>query len=187
MKRVFKLIGITLSSLIGIIVLLAAIFWGLVKYGNYSSKKEAIRYQKEVCDTTKTVTESFNVVPADFKPGDINRLDFYIIRNGTIIKNKTVKITRNMLASQKPVEVPFISFLTTDTIAIAAGKRFYLLTGVSYYVRQNWGMFGPVSDCFCESDGFTKINGQAPTRPSIDLKKKDGIIDFKLPLKGSMN
>lgn len=66
----------------------------------------------------------------------------------------------------------------TDQVIVKVSNRYFLLTGLSYRAKYNYGMFGPVGDCGCALDGFEKINGAGAG--SGWLIKKYGLLNYPL-------
>lgn len=174
--KILKTLG--MITIVGILVVVSfiLIFWGIVNYGRYSKKREAISYQKEVCDTIKTIDNGFAVQPMGFKPKEVKTVLFQLLRDGKVRQEKSIAITPKMIRENENIVIPFKSFLRNDTIAVAINNRLYLLNGIDFIASHNWGMFGPVGSCFCESTGFRKINGKEVSTPYNQLRKDEGNI-----------
>jgi len=174
--KILKTLGMITTAGVIAVVLFILIFWGIVNYGRYSKKREAIAYQKGVCDTIKTITDGFAVQPTGFKPNEVKTILFQLIRNGKVRQEKLIGIMPKMIRKNENVTIPFNSFLKNDTITVSINNRLYLLNGIDFIASHNWGMFGPVGSCFCESTGFRKINGKEVSTPYNQLRKEEGKI-----------
>lgn len=175
MKKIFKIIGIAIISIIGIIVLLFVLFWGSVEFGNYTKRKEGIRYQKEVCDTIKTVQGNFPVEFRGFDEKELEQIHLYLEQDRRITRDTVVKAD---IQSQS-VLMPFDEFKTVDWIIVSVGNRYFTLSGFSYKGLYRYGMFGPTGSCECVPTGFEHINGKP--KGYGYLIKKYGLLDYQLP------
>ena len=178
MNKFFKIIGATILILICLLLLIMGLFWGNVKWGNYSKGKEAIRYQKEVCDTITTVNGKIDFILSGFSKKEIRQVRFYLVRNKLIMRDSVVKVDVNPIIEYQKVMLPFDKVSITDQVIVKAGNRYFQLTGLSYRAKYNYGMFGPVGDCECALNGFEKINGTMAG--SGWLIKKHGLLNYPL-------
>ncbi|SDJ82115.1 hypothetical protein SAMN04487898_104356 [Pedobacter sp. ok626] len=176
MNKILKNIGVTTLILICLLLLIIGLFWGNVKWNNYSKEKEAIRYQKEVCDTMTTVNRKIEFVLDGFSKKETKQVRFYLVRNKSIIRDSMVKADVNPAVEYQNVMLPFDKISIIDQVIVKAGNRYFLLTGLSYRAKYNYGMFGPVGDCECTLDGFEKINGTAAGYGW--LIKKYGLLNY---------
>ncbi|RZL25268.1 MAG: hypothetical protein EOO96_23040 [Pedobacter sp.] len=76
--RVLKILGIADLVVIAIALLLIAFIWGSFKWDRYTKNKEAIRYQKKVCDIIKTVAGNFEIMVDGFTPKELKTIKFYL-------------------------------------------------------------------------------------------------------------
>ena len=86
-RKIFKVIAIFIAVIIGVILLLVAFVWGSVEWNQYSSKKEAIRMQKEVCDTITTVDGKFSIYLGGFSKKELKEIRFYLQQGKLLAKN----------------------------------------------------------------------------------------------------
>jgi len=178
MNKIFKIIGATILTLICLLLLIVGLFWGNVKWNSYSKEKESIRYQKEVCDTMTTVNKKIDFVLDGFSKKETRQVRFYLVRNKLIVMDSVVKTDVKPAIGYQEVILPFDKINITDQVIVKAGNRYFLLSGLSYRAKYNYGMFGPVGDCECALDGFEKINGAAAG--SGWLIKKYGLLNSPL-------
>jgi hypothetical protein len=176
MNKTFKSIGTTILILVCLLLAVLALFWGNVKWNNYSKEKESIRYQKEVCDTMTTVNRKIDFVLSGFSKKETKQVHFYLVRNKLILQDSVVKADVNPALEYQEVTLPFDKMSITDQVVVKVGNRYFLLTGLSYRAKYNYGMFGPVGDCECVLDGFEKVNGVAAG--SGWLIKKYGLLNY---------
>jgi len=179
LKKIFKVIGILTLVVIGIILLLLAFVWGSIEWNRYAKKKEAIRYQKEVCDTMKTVDRKFEFTIDGFNKKEIKQVHFYLQQDKLIIKDSIVKVDIKPENDYQTVLLPFEKFRTTDRIIVNVGNRYFVLSGLNYRAQYKYGMLGPVGSCECEMAGFETLNGEPAG--SGWLIKKYGLLNYQLP------
>ncbi|RZL25219.1 MAG: hypothetical protein EOO96_23155 [Pedobacter sp.] len=178
-KKIFKIIGIFIAVIVGVILLLIAFFWGSIEWNRYSKKKEAIRMQKEVCDTITTVNGKFSIYLGGFSKKELKEIRFYLQQDKLLIKDTVVSAELNNKVELQTVIFPFEYFNINDKLIVYVGKRYYVLSGFSYTAGYNYGMFGPVGSCECRGGGYEKINGQ--DAGSGTLTKEYGLLDYQLP------
>ncbi|WP_113654352.1 hypothetical protein [Pedobacter namyangjuensis] len=178
-RKIFKVIAIFIAIIIGVILLLVAFVWGSVEWNQYSSKKEAIRMQKEVCDTITTVDGKLPIYLGGFSKKELKEIRFYLQQNKLLAKDTVVSAELNSQVELQTVILPFEHFNINDKLIVYVGKRYYVLSGFSYTAGYNYGMFGPVGSCECRGGGYEKINGQ--DAGSGTLIKKYGLINYQLP------
>lgn len=178
-KKIFKIIGIFIAVIVGVILLLVAFVWGSFEWNRYSKKKEAIRMQKEVCDTIKTVDGKFSIYLGGFSKKELKEIRFYLQQDKLLTKDTVVSAEPNNQVELQTVIFPFEHFNINDKLIVYVGKRYYVLSGFSYTAGYNYGMFGPVGSCECRGGGYEKINGQ--DAGSGTLTKEYGLLDYQLP------
>jgi len=183
MKKIFKIIGLICLGLIGAAVLLIAIFWGSMEWGQHVKRQERIAYQREVCDTMKVVTGRFDFELSGFNNKKLKRVHFYIVRDQKIFKDSLVKIGDSLAGDRKIAVLPFAEFRTTDTIVLKAEDSYFSLSGLHYVAEQNYGMFGPVGPCDCFPTKFQLLNGKPWGSYNNWLMKKDGLPGFSGQIK----
>lgn len=177
--RIIKILSICLLSLIGSLVLLCALMYGSISWSHYTKKKEAIRYQKEVCDTINFINDSIPVSLIGFKENEIKTLKYFRISKGKRHHAATIPLVNSQILGRLNIMVPTQIF-KTDTLAITLDDRLYYLSEMSFEARYNYGMTGPVGKCFCEGTGFKKINGKLSSTIPYILNKETGISNFKI-------
>ena len=142
-------------------------------------KKEAIRYQKEVCDTITTVDGNFPLWLSGFSKKDLTKIHFYLQHDKLLMKDTVISIVPKDNSESQTLNLPFEKFNISDKLIVYVGKRYYELSGFSYTAGYNYGMFGPVGPCDCKGGSYEKINGEPAGSGS--LVKKYGLIDYPLP------
>jgi len=179
-RKIFKIIGLFIAVILGVILLFFAFIWGSFEWNRYSKKKEAIRYQKEVCDTIKTVGGNFPIWLQGFSKKELKEIHFYL-QQGKLLTRDTVigSVPNEAKIQSQTINLPFDKFNIDEKIIVYIGKRYYVLSGFSYTAGYNYGMFGPVGPCECRCGGYEKINGQEAG--SGILIKKYGLVDYQLP------
>ncbi|RZK13945.1 MAG: hypothetical protein EOO86_19445 [Pedobacter sp.] len=180
-RKIFKIIAIFIAIIIGVILLLIAFVWGSFEWNRYSKKKEAIRMQKEVCDTITNVEGKFSIYLGGFAKKELKEIHFYLQQNKLLAKDTVVSAEPNDRVELQTVIMPFENFNVNDKLIVYIGKRYYVLWGFSYTAGYNYGMFGPVGPCECRGGSYEKINGK--DAGSGTLIKKYGLIDYQLPPK----
>lgn len=178
-RKIFKIIGIFIAVIVGVILLLFAFVWGSFEWNRYSKKKEAIRMQKEVCDTIKIVEGNFPIWLDGFSKKEMKEIHFYLQQGKLLTKDTVVSLLPKDINESQSLNLPFEKFNINDKLIVYVGKRYYVLSGFSYTARYNYGMFGPVGSCECRSGGYEKINGEPAG--SGTLIKKYGLLDYQLP------
>ncbi|RZL51238.1 MAG: hypothetical protein EOP00_00025 [Pedobacter sp.] len=178
-KKIFKFILILIVVVVGLGLLLVAFVWGSMKWNRYSKEKEAIRYQKEVCDTIKTVDGKFEITFLDFSKKELNKIHFYLQKDKLLVKDTVVKVDYKNNPNSHTVPFPFKKFNIHDRIIVEIGKRYFVLSGINYVVYYNYGMFGPVGPCECGRSNFQIINGK-PTGSGYVIKEF-GLLNYQLP------
>jgi len=180
-RKIFKIIGIFIAVIIALILLLVAFVWGSVEWNSYSKKKEAIRMQKEVCDTIKTVDGNFPIWLDGFDKKELKEIHFYLQQGKLLTKDAVVgSVLDKANTESQIVNLPFDKFNIDDKIIVFISKRYYVLSEFSYTAGYNYGMFGPVGPCECRGGGYEKINGKKDFG-SGTLIKKYGLINYQLP------
>lgn len=178
-RKIFKIIGIGIAVIIGVVLLLVAFVWGSIEWTRYSKKKEAIRYQKEVCDTIKTVVGNFDIKVNGFTSKELKTIKFYLKRDKLIVRDTTINFTAENDRETQTLNMPFKVWDVKDWIIVVIKDRTYLLSGFSYTAYYNYGMFGPVGACQCGGSSYQNVNG----KPSGSgwLLKKEGLVNYQLP------
>lgn len=180
-KRIFKVIGIVIAVIIGVILLFFAFFWGSIEWNRYSKKKEAIRHQKEVCDTITTVEGKFEIKVNGFTKKELKEIKFYLKRDKLMIRDTTINFVPPDDFETQTLIMPFDKLNINDWIIVVIAGRTYLLSDFNYTAGYNYGMFGPVGPCHCGTSGYEKVNGKPGG--SGWLLKKYGLLDYQLPPK----
>jgi len=178
-KKIFKIIGILITVFIALILLFFGFIWGSIAWNRYSKKKEAIRYQKAVCDTIKTVQGNFEIMVNGFTNKEVKKINFYLQRNKRIVKDTTINFVGKDDRETQTLIMPFKEFNINDRIILVIKNRTYLLSGFSYMAVYNYGMFGPVGPCHCATSGYQNVNGK-PGGSGL-LLKNEGLVNYKLP------
>jgi len=181
MKKVFKVIGILVAVCVGLVLLFFAFVWGSLEWNRYSKKKEAIRMQKEVCDTITTTDGNFPLNVSGFTHQELKKIKFYQKRNKYVIKDTTIKFVPEKDQETQTVIMPFKLLHIKDEIIVVIANRTYLISGFSYIAAYNYGMFGPVGSCECRPTSYENVNGKPGG--SGWLLKKEGMLNYQLPLK----
>ncbi|RYD79332.1 MAG: hypothetical protein EOP55_05010 [Sphingobacteriales bacterium] len=150
-----------------------------MKWNRYSAEKEAIRYQKEVCDTIKTVLEPMQISLSGFKANELKEIRFYLQKGKLLTKDTVIKLNINPEYTAQDINLPFKTISVDDKIIVKAGNRYFTLAGIGYYAYYNYGMFGPVGGCHCGLSKFETINGKA--NYSGLLVKEQGMLNYQLP------
>ncbi|TCD12103.1 hypothetical protein EZ449_03540 [Pedobacter frigidisoli] len=179
LKKIFKVFVILIFVVIGIGLLLVAFVWGSMKWNRHSKEKEAIRYQKEVCDTIKTVDGKFEIKFLDFSKKELNKIHFYLQQDKLLVKDTVVKVDFKNNTYSNSVIFPFKNFNINDRIIVEIGKRYFILSGIKYKAYYNYGMFGPVGNRDCKNEGFETINGEPAGFGT--LVKEFGLLNYQLP------
>ncbi|WAC42577.1 hypothetical protein [Pedobacter sp. SL55] len=177
--KVLKILGIATLVFMAIIVLIIALIWGSIEWNRYSKKKEAIRYQKEVCDTIRTVVGNFELKVDGFMPKELKTIKFYLKRDQLIIRDTTINFTAENDLETQMLTIPFKIWDVKDWIIVVIKDRTYLLSGFSYIAYYNYGMFGPVGPCQCGGSSYQNVNGKPAG--SGWLLKKEGLLNYQLP------
>jgi len=180
MNQFLKFIVTFLLACLAAVILLILFVWGTISYNRYSRTQDAIRYKKEVCDTISQIDERFSLALYGFESTKAKQLNYYLIRQGVIKKQELVLLSKSIKSHAREVSLN-IPFLRNDSIAIAIGDRFFLLTGVGYEARYNYGMTGPVGPCFCEATGFETLNGKPVNGFRVVLESDSGLREFPVP------
>lgn len=181
MKKVFKIIAILVAVLIALVLLFFGFIWGSIEWNRYSKKKEAIRMQKEVCDTIRNVQGNFKINVNGFTPKELKKIKFYLKRDKLIIRDTTINFTAENDGETQTVIMPFEALDIQDWIIVVIKDRTYLLSGFSYTAGYNYGMFGPVGPCECGGSSYQNVNGKPGG--SGWLLKKEGLLNYQLPPK----
>jgi len=179
LKKAFRFTGILICVIIGVCLLFFAFIWGSVKWSSYARKKEAIRYQKEVCDTIKTVDGKFEMTLSGFNKKELNKVHFYLQQDKFLIKDTILTVSFNSNTNSQNVILPFDKFNIHDRVIVEVADRYFVLSGISYVVYYNYGMFGPVGPCNCGRSNFEIINGKPAG--SGYLIKDYGMLKYQLP------
>lgn len=177
--KVLKILGIATLLIIAILLLLIVFGWGSVALNSYSKKKEAIRYQKEVCDTIKTVQGNFPLKFDGFTKKELRKIHFYLQQDKLLIRDTVISFVPKNDDETQTINLPFNSFNIDNRLIVEAGKRYFVLSDYSYTAGYNYGMFGPVGSCECKSNGFKTLNGEPAG--SGWLIKKYGLLNYQLP------
>lgn len=180
-RKIFKVIGIGIALIIALILLFFAFIWGSIEWNRYSKKKEAIRMQKEVCDTIKTVQGNFEIKINGFTPKELKKISFYLKRDKLIIRDTTINFKAENDRETQTIIMPFEVLDIKDWIIVVIKDRTYLLSGFSYIAYYNYGMFGPVGACQCGGSSYQNVNGKPGG--SGWLLKKEGLLNYQLPPK----
>lgn len=167
---------------IGVIVLIILILIGLFMWSSHTKIKNAeidgIKYSKE-CDSVKLITEQPEISFVNFKKKEINILKFQILRSGKFIQDTVLIngfIKRTYASDDKSVNIPYKSFLKTDTIVVTINNKLhYYISGYHHYAYLHYGMFGYLGshDCRFNSENCT-INNQ---QNASALIREDGWIN----------
>jgi len=181
MNRILKIILITLGCIITIFVVLVivALVWFNISVGNKKKQAEAdYASQSVICDTIQNITGHPQIGLYDFDKKDISELRFSLLRDGSIVADTLILNRVNF------VEIPFTSFLKTDTILIKTKNELcYFVTGYKYKPYLGYGMFGYVGHKECRLSDEIIVNGQeqsyASLLPEKGIKSSDLPVCFK--------
>lgn len=177
-RRIFRMIGIIIASLIGIILLFIAFVWGCLTWNRYSKDREAQIMQKEVCDTIKTVKGKFEIIMYDFSPQELKRISFYLMGGHSVKKDTTINFKADPGREAQTIIMPFENFGINESIIVVIRDRSYILSGFSYKAGFKYGMLGPSGQCECEGGTYEKVNGVEAVAGW--LVKKDGLVNYKM-------
>ena len=173
MKRFFK--GCLIA--VGILVLLAAIFVGLVWWSMQRSKANAesdAEALSKACDTAKYITENPQLTFLKFTPTELQTLRFQILRDGKITNDTSVKTAFKDKENLK-INFPYKKFLKTDTIILTLQSQLkYYVSGYGHYAYLHYGMFGYVGSSDCRFSENCVINNVVSTGI---IEKFDGWLD----------
>ncbi|WP_129714801.1 hypothetical protein [Pedobacter sp. SYP-B3415] len=168
-----------------LILILVLVLAGIV--GWYNWRKDRNQQQAEtdlikfsgVCDSVSLISEKPTIQLQNFNKSEISRLKFYLLSAGKVTTDTTVHI--NFPSANIPVftQLPFSSFLKTDTIVLETQgriKRHYFISGFRHYVYLHYGMMGYLGtyDCRLDNDRLV-ING----------KETDGILSRQAGITGA--
>lgn len=181
MRKTLKIIGCVGAVLIALILFFVALFWGSIEWNKYSKRKDAARYQKAVCDTIKTVEGNFELTLDGFTKKELSNIHFYLQQDKLLIRDTLISFVPKDDDETQKINLPFDKFNIDDKLIVSVGKRYFVLSNYSYTARYNYGMFGPVGNCECRSNGFETLNGEQVG--SGYLIKKYGWLDYQLPPK----
>lgn len=178
-RKIYKIIALVVLVPVAIVLLFFAFIWGSMTWNKYSKKREAIRYQKEVCDTIKTIDAQFELKFNGFSKKDLSQIHFFIKKDKTIERDTVVNFKPTDDFETQTVSVQFEKLVIGDELIVYVGKRYYVLSDYQYIAYFNYGMFGPVGPCQCGATGFQMLNGEPAG--SGWLIKKYGLVNYKMP------
>ncbi|TKC08052.1 hypothetical protein FA048_12880 [Pedobacter polaris] len=177
--KIFKSMGVAALVIVSFILFIGAIIWCYISWDRYRKTTEAIRYQKEVCDTIQKAEGNFPMMISGFSKKELSKIHFYLQQGKLLVSDTVINFAAKDDGETQTLKFPFKKFNAADKLIVNIGNRYYVLSGYRYQARYNYGMFGPVDPCFCESKGFEKINGEPAG--SGWLIKKYGLVDYQLP------
>ena len=178
-RRIYKIIALVVLVPVAIVVLFFAFIWGSMEWTKYSSKREAIIHQKEVCDTIKTIDAHFEFKFDSFSKKDLSEIHFYIIKNRLIDRDTVINFKPADDFETQTISIQLDDLVISDELIVYVGKRYYILSDYQYVAYYNYGMFGPVGPCLCGGTGFQMLNGNPAG--SGWLIKKFGLVNYKMP------
>ena len=178
-RKVYKIIGLVILVPVALGLLFFAFFLGSIEWSKYSKKRDAIIYQKEVCDTIKTIDGQFEMKFNSFSKKDLSKIHFYVKTNNLITRDTIVNFKPVDNAETQTILTPFKQLGINDELIVYVGERYYVLSGYRYTAYYNYGMFGPVGSCQCGGSGFQTINGDSAG--SGWLIKKFGLVNYQMP------
>ncbi|MGQ7855971.1 hypothetical protein ACUN24_17195 [Pedobacter sp. WC2501] len=175
LKKILKIMG----CLIALFLLFVAFIWGSTKWSRYSKNREQVKYQREVCDTIKMVSEPIQIYISDFSKKELKEIHFYLQEGKFLKRDTVVSLDFKPDNTAQLINLPFKSFNITDQVIVKVAKRFFILSGIDYQAYYNYGMFGPVGPCQCGMTGFQTLNGKPAG--SGWLIKAHGLLNDPLP------
>ncbi|MCO6164065.1 hypothetical protein [Flavobacterium sp. NRK F7] len=157
-------------------VLTVSIFIGVFFLNQSDKTKKAeideIKLSK-ICDTIKAITEQPTITFDEFKTNELERINFYLIRENKIIEEKETFIPEYSSSdgTYKTFKIPFEYFLKTDTIIVKTSTLYFKIPNFHHYAYLHFGNFGYLgsSDCRIEKNKYIYI--------------EDRIENYKLPTK----
>jgi hypothetical protein len=175
MNKYLKRLLLTVLSL----VLLAAGLVGCYHWRKYYNQKLAktdfVKFSA-ACDTVSVVTEMPMIKLLNFNKSETSRLKYYLIRQGKVRKDTTIRTENDNTANALYAQLPFDRFLKTDTIVVetqGSNKRWYNIAGFSHYAYLHYGMMGYLGTCDCRlNNDHLMVNG---TKSDGSLIKQNGI------------
>jgi hypothetical protein len=166
MNKYLKGCLIFIGIIVLIILLLIGFFLGSSHTKIKNSEIDGIKYSKE-CDSVDSVTEQPEISFVHFKKKEINILKFQILRDGKFIQDTVIKngfIKRTYDSEDKSINIPYKTFLKTDTIVVTTNNKLqYYISGYRHYAYLHYGMFGYLGshDCRFDSENCTINNQQS--------------------------
>ncbi|MCL5246228.1 hypothetical protein M4I21_10445 [Cellulophaga sp. 20_2_10] len=172
-SKIIKYIAYTALSLVVLAGIVIGLFFFSISQRNKRLKKEASEKSKS-CNSILYVTEQPEIMLFEFNDVTSEDLEFKIIRNTKVIKDTIILDTTATKNIINYINIPFDSFLKTDSILVTVHKEFhYYISDFKHGVGLHYGMFGPVATSDCELlESFT-ING---VKNINNLVKAKGIL-----------
>lgn len=168
-----------------VMVLLVAGITGWYYWKKDNNQKQAqadfINFSR-ICDTLSLITEKPSIELHSFTKGEVDRLKFYLIRKGKILRDTAIQNQITSADSNLYISLPFDQFLKTDTIVLETlgkVKRYYSISGFRHYAYLHYGMMGYLGgyDCRFDNDNIY-INGK---KSDGNILKRDGMLKNVLP------
>lgn len=150
----------TLLLFVALIVIVAVVLKSISNDWDKRRKQADIDSieQSAMCDTISSITESPAIYFCDFELEEINKLTFWILRNGKLIDERKVG---NFLLDSKRFKIPYHSFLKTDTILVKTETPlYYYISGYHHYAYLHYGMFGYLGSSHCSLSDDCMVNGE---------------------------
>lgn len=153
---------------IGILVLIFGILIGLFIWGANNRRKQAkidIKEHSVTCNEIQTINATLQISLNQFKIHEIDTLNFKLVRDNTILKDTIITIpdfefiTRDGSNSTAYTDIPFKSFLKSDTIILTTKNKLkYYISGFTHYAYLHYGMFGYLGHSDCRISNNFNIN-----------------------------
>lgn len=158
-SKIIKYLAYVVLSVLAFAGIVIGLFFFSISQNKKQLNKEASEKSKN-CNSILYVTEQPEITFFNFKDITSDDLEFKIIRNNKVIKDTVILDTTATKNIINYINIPFNSFLKTDSILVTVHKEFhYYISGFKHTVGLNYGMFGPVATSECELLNSFTING----------------------------
>ncbi len=143
-------------------------------------KEKQYEAQMKICDTMRYVNENQQIFLHGFEPGEIKKLTFYLVRKNKIVRTiiSSSYIEKRDSEKYASLQIPFKSFLLTDTIIVKTYDNLYFEIKYEYYTERFRTMFGYAG--FCECSLLSTVNNQESSS-NTSLMKDSAIKNNILP------
>lgn len=145
------------------ILIVSTVIISLKFFTNSNRRKKAEVdqiYLSKICDTIKEITEQPTITFDGFKPEELDRINFYLIRNNKIIESidSFTPEYSNERGSHKTFKIPFKRFLKTDSIIVKTSTLFFKVPQFHHYAYLHYGNFGYLGTSDCRIEKNKKIS-----------------------------